>query len=109
MRSSSSKRTGAGLMPLFLLVFLSICLVALGFYFVAHGRFNIDEGLHLNAGRLLFEEGKWLYRDFPFSQGPGGPFLYGAWGSVFGYSIAAGRTLSLLINLASVVWMVCSA
>jgi len=81
------------------LVFLFVALVAEGVFFVAYGRFNIDEGLHLNAGRLVFEQGRLPYGDFPFSQGPGGPLLYGAAGAVFGSSLLVGRSLSLLVNL----------
>jgi hypothetical protein len=75
--------------------------------FVAHGRFNIDEGMHLNAGHLLFDYGLWPYRDFPFSQGPGGPMLYGAAGAVFGNSLLVGRIVSAsmsLVGIASLVW-----
>ena len=60
------------------LISLALGLLALWIYFVGYGRFHIDEGMHINAGRMLFEEGRWLDRDFPFSQGPGGPYLNGA-------------------------------
>jgi len=61
--------------------------------------------MHLYAGRLLFERGLLPYRDFPFSQGPGGPALYGAAGALFGTSIAVGRAFSLCVNLAGVAGM----
>ena len=76
-------------------------------FFVAHGRFNIDEGLHLNAGRLLYKQGWMLCRDFPFSQGPGGPFFYGAASALFENAVLAGRCLSLgmgLVCVASMAW-----
>jgi hypothetical protein len=66
-----------------------------GVFFVVQGRFNIDEGMHLNAGRLLYEHGRMLYRDFPFSQGPGVPYLYGAAATLFDNPILAGRLVSL--------------
>jgi len=77
-------------------------LIAAGAVFVAFGRFNIDEGMHLNAGRLIYERGWLPYRDFPFSQGPGGPFLYGAAGAALGTSLLVGRCLSLALNLLGV-------
>jgi hypothetical protein len=77
-------------------------LAAAGAAFVAFGRFNIDEGMHLNAGRLIYERGWLPYRDFPFSQGPGGPFLYGAAGAAFGSSLWVGRGLSLALNLVGI-------
>jgi len=81
-------------------------LLAEGIYFVAHGRFNIDEGMHLNAGRLVLEEGLLPYRDFPFSQGPGAPLYYGFFGALFGTSLLVGRAASLLLNMAGVGLMV---
>jgi len=87
----------------FALLFLALAAECV--WFLLHGRFNIDEGMHVNAGRLLFERGLLPYRDFPFSQGPGGPALYGAAGAIFGSSIAVGRAVSLCVNLASVAAM----
>ena len=84
------------------LALLFAILVAEGVYFLVYGRFNIDEGIHLNAGSLLFEQGRLPYRDFPFSQGPGGPLFYGIAGTLFGTSLLVGRSLSLLLNLLGV-------
>jgi len=99
----STQRT---VVPRLILVLLFAILVAEGIFFLAYGRFNIDEGLHLNAGRLVFEQGRLPYRDFPFSQGPGAPLFYGAGGALFGSSLLVGRTLSLLVNLAGMGAMV---
>jgi len=87
------------------LALLFALLAAECLYFLAYGRYNIDEGLHLNAGRLLFFEGRLPYRDFPFSQGPGGPFFYGLGEWLFGASLLVGRSLSLLVNLAALAAM----
>jgi hypothetical protein len=90
-----------------LLLVLFVAFFAEGVFFVVHGRFNIDEGLHLNAGRLLYEQGWMLYRDFPFSQGPGGPFFYGPASALFENAVLAGRCFSLgmgLICVASMAW-----
>jgi hypothetical protein len=89
------------------LLVLLAAFFAEGVFFVTHGRFNIDEGLHLNAGRLIYEQGWMLYRDFPFSQGPGGPFLYGAASTLFENAVLVGRCLSLgmgLLCVASMAW-----
>ena len=66
-----------------------------GLFFVVQGRFNIDEGLHLNAGRLLYAHGRMLYSDFPFSQGPGAAYFYGIASAHFENPILVGRLFSL--------------
>jgi hypothetical protein len=93
-----------------LLLVLFAAFVAEAVYFLLYGRFNIDEGMHLNAGQLVYEAGLHLYRDFPFSQGPGGPYFYGAASALFGTSLGVGRSLSLLVSVAGVgalVWFAC--
>jgi hypothetical protein len=92
--------------PLWVLVLLFAVLAVETAFFVTYGRFNIDEGMHLNAGRLLFDRGLFPYRDFPFSQSPGGPMLYGAGGALFGTSLLVGRSISALMSLAGVGAMV---
>ncbi len=89
-------------LPRFSLPFLFAIFVAEAVYFLLYGRFNIDEGMHLNAGRLIYEAGLHLYRDFPFSQGPGGPYFYGAASALFGTSLGVGRSLSLLVSVTGV-------
>ena len=42
--------------PLALVASLLAILLELRFFF-EFGRFNIDEGMHLNAGRMIFSEG----------------------------------------------------
>jgi len=86
-----------------------VLLVAEGVAFVTYGRYNADEGLHLNAGRLVYADGLLLYRDFPFSQGPAGPYFYGAAGALFGSSVTTGRAASLalsLIGLGALTWLI---
>jgi hypothetical protein len=68
-------------------------------YFFEFGRYNIDEGMHLNAGRLIFSDGLLPYRDFPFSQGPGGPYFYGLLGQLFEPTLWVGRLGSLAAGL----------
>jgi hypothetical protein len=81
-----------------LAVSLLVILLELRFFF-EFGRFNIDEGMHLNAGRMIFSEGLLPFRDFPFSQGPGGPFFYGALGHLFEPTLFYGRLGSLVAGL----------
>lgn len=89
-----------------LLFFLLVAALLLeGAVFVAYGRFNIDEGMHLNAGRLVYEHGRMLYRDLPFSQGPGGPYLYGAADLLFDNPVLAGRLFSFALGLLCVATM----
>lgn len=87
-------------------VLARICTIALVFGFVAEafafatlGRSVIDEGVYLNAGRLLFE-GELPYRDFPFSQAPVVAYVYGAAVHLFGSSVMVGRSVSFVLGLA---------
>jgi hypothetical protein len=66
--------------------------------FVFSGRAIIDEGVYLNAGRLVYE-GQLPYRDFPFSQGPLVAYVYGAVLQLFGSSVLVGRWLSFALGL----------
>ena len=70
-------------------------------YFLSHGRPTIDEGVFLSASRLVYE-GQSLYRDFPFSQGPLLPYVYGVAVRRFGLSILVGRIVSFLVSLVSI-------
>ncbi len=84
---------------------LAVVLVVETVLFVTYGRFNMDEGIYLNTGRLLFEYGMWPYRDYPFSQGPGAPLLYGLTDALFGNSLLLGRILSAAMSLTVVAAM----
>ena len=75
--------------------------------FALLGRTNIDEGMFLGAARLVYQ-GELLYRDFPFSQGPTLPYVYGFLTQLFGSSIAVGRAVSwigCLVSAGSVLWI----
>ena len=76
-------------------------------WFVGAARSVIDEGVYLNAGRLVFE-GALPYRDFPFSQGPLVPYVYGAALEGFGVSVVVGRWLSFALGalgFAATLWV----
>jgi hypothetical protein len=86
---------------------LVFAFAAEAFTFASQGRSIIDEGVYLNAGRLLFE-GALPYRDFPFSQAPGVAYVYGAAVHVFGPSVMVGRWVSLVLGLlgfGAAVWI----
>jgi uncharacterized membrane protein len=71
------------------------------------GRTNIDEGMFLGAARLVWL-GELPYRDFPFSQGPTLPYVYGVFAQLFGSSIAVGRAVSwigCLVSAGSAFWL----
>lgn len=75
--------------------------------FVSHGRTNIDEGVYLNAARLVYE-GQLPYRDFPFSQGPLLPYVYGVAIHIFGPSVLVGRVVSFLlgaVGIGATLWI----
>jgi hypothetical protein len=80
---------------------------AMALFFVYNSRTVIDEGVYLNAGRLVWE-GSLPYRDFPFSQAPLIAYVYGAFTSAFGSSVIVGRALSFVLGLAGVgaaIWI----
>ena len=83
---------------LIVLVVLAIAYLVEAVFFAGHARTNIDEGMFLNAGRRVYE-GALLYRDFPFSQGPLLPYVYGITQGPFGPSVAVGRAVSLVLAL----------
>jgi len=56
-----------------------------------------DEGFYAMAGRML-ADGLVPYRDFFYPQMPYTALLYGAWGSLFGFSMLSLRLCHALIN-----------
>ena len=77
---------------------LAVAYIAEAVAFASLGRSVIDEGVYLNAGRLLYE-GQLPYRDFPFSQAPVVAYLYGAAVHLFGTSVVVGRSVSFVLGL----------
>jgi hypothetical protein len=80
---------------------LSTVYVLVALFFVFFKRLNLDEGIILDAARLVISEGAFPYRDFPFSQGPLAPFLYGIPVHIFGPSILVGRVVSFAASIAT--------
>lgn len=97
-----ARRLGASAVAALALAYLGLAIAML-----LEARSTIDEGVYLNAGRLVWE-GQWLYRDFPFSQGPVVPWIYGLATTLFGHGVVVGRVLSLAfgaLGVASGVWI----
>jgi hypothetical protein len=69
-------------------------------FFVHWGRPFTDEGVFLAAAGLVYE-GLLPYRDFPLSQGPAVPYVYGLFAELFGSSILIGRYVSFAACLAT--------
>ena len=69
-------------------------------FFVYWGRPLSDEGQLLAAAGLVYE-GLLPYRDFPLSQGPAIPYVYGLFTELFGSSILVGRYVSFAGCLAT--------
>ena len=66
------------------------------------GDLNQDEGWYLYAARQI-TEGRVLYRDFMFTQGPALPFVYGVLFPIIEkFGVAGGRLITSLFGLASV-------
>lgn len=65
------------------------------------GSLNQDEGWYLYAARQI-TEGKILYRDFMFTQGPTLPYVYGVLFPIIGkLGVAGGRLITALFGLAA--------
>jgi 4-amino-4-deoxy-L-arabinose transferase-like glycosyltransferase len=61
---------------------------------------NRDEGWYLLGGRSVYD-GKVLYRDFPFFQGPVSAYIYGLPQWIAGSSFTAGRVTALALACAT--------
>jgi hypothetical protein len=89
------------------LALLFFAFAAESLVFATHSRTLIDEGVFLAAARLVYQ-GELLYRDFPSSQGPTLPYVYGLFLHVFGSSIAVGRAVSwigCLVTAGAACWI----
>jgi len=65
------------------------------------GNLNQDEGWYLYAAKQI-TEGRVLYRDFMFTQGPALPYVYGVLFPVIGkLGVAGGRVITALFGLAA--------
>lgn len=66
------------------------------------GNLNQDEGWYLYAAKQI-TDGRVLYRDFMFTQGPALPFIYGIFYPIVEkLGVAGGRLISALFGLASI-------
>lgn len=65
------------------------------------GSLNQDEGWYLYAAKQI-TEGRVLYRDFMFTQGPALPYVYGVLFPIIGkLGVAGGRLITALFGLAA--------
>lgn len=99
MENSTQEKTKShSLKFCYFIAVINTVLMSLLFYFLAGIR-NVDgdEGLYLEAARLV-AQGKKLYLDFFFQQMPLTPYLYAGWMKIFGFSLFSGRALSALLT-----------
>ena len=86
--------------------FALFCLAAAAVWF---GSLNQDEGWYLYAANLV-ADGKTLYRDFQYTQGPMLPLVYSAFTWVWNAAgVLGARVFTLLPGLASIVFFAASA
>ncbi len=79
-------------------VVLSVLLSTANFFL---GSLNQDEGWYLYAAKQI-TEGRVLYKDFMFTQGPALPYIYGALFPVIEkFGVAGGRLITALFGLAA--------
>lgn len=95
---------GGGLKGRFVFAALAVFAAAvLSFAAVWMGGLNQDEGWYLYAANLV-AEGKMLYRDFFYTQGPLMPIVYSAFTAVWkGFGILGARVFTLSLGFAGVV------
>jgi hypothetical protein len=106
-KASGETLRSIGQISFVVLVVLVAAYLVEALIFVSHGRTNIDEGVFLNAGRLVYE-GQLPYRDFPFSQGPLLPYVYGLAIHICGPSVLVGRVVSFLlagVGIGATLWI----
>lgn len=97
MINSQMKRTGW----IFLIVSAVVLSVLLSSANLYLGDLNQDEGWYLYAARQI-TEGRVLYRDFMFTQGPALPVVYGVLFPIIGkLGVAGGRLITTLFGLAA--------
>jgi len=77
---------------------LLVVYLLLASFYILLGSINEDEGWYLYASKLVYE-GRVLYSDFSYTQGPLLPYVYGIPQLVFGTSLYLGRITSLLLAL----------
>jgi hypothetical protein len=98
---ASEKGRAASLGFWFAVAALFAAYLVVGFWFVAAGQLNLDEGWYLYASRLVYDG--WLpYRDFAFFQTPLLPLVYGLPQKVFGAGLEVGRFTSLLLGVITI-------
>jgi len=85
-------------LPLYVLLFIVFLMESL--FLTIHREINLDEGWYLYASRLVYE-GKMLYKDFAYTQGPVFPYIYGIFQQIFGTSIYVGRVTAMFFGLLS--------
>lgn len=78
------------------------CFVLLGGFLVFQGRINLDEGYFLTASKRV-QEGKMLYQEVAFTQGPVLPYVYGTILQGLEYSFFSGRVLSYFLACATLL------
>ncbi|HEX5035452.1 MAG TPA: glycosyltransferase family 39 protein, partial [bacterium] len=100
LENEKKPRTATGL-QLFLTVAASVVAMVAWFFWLG-GRRNVDgdEGLYLEAARLVMS-GKSLYSDFFFQQMPLTPYLYGLWMKFFGSGFLSARHCSAILTAAT--------
>ncbi len=72
-------------LPFYALLFIVFLMESL--FLTIHREINLDEGWYLYASKLVYE-GKMLYKDFAYTQGPVFPYVYGIFQQIFGTSRA---------------------
>jgi hypothetical protein len=108
-KKESEKQRGQGTIRFIMkrATWVSITVIAIGLAIVLSaanlflGSLNQDEGWYLYAAKRV-AEGRVLYRDFMFTQGPVLPYLYGGLFPIIGkLGVAGGRLITALFGLAA--------
>jgi hypothetical protein len=102
MNPSDNRRRGVLVLSALLAAY-----AAVAFVFATSARPNIDEGMFLDAGRLV-AEGHLPYRDFPFAQAPLLPYAFAAPPPWQGSPLLGGRLIAWaagVLGMAGALWL----
>ncbi|MEK7485894.1 MAG: hypothetical protein AABZ60_16350, partial [Planctomycetota bacterium] len=104
--SNSREKSWIRIGDYFLKVFFLVNFLVLSGFLVFQGRINLDEG-YLSTAAKRTQEGRILYQETAFTQGPILPKVYGLLLEKFQYSFLTGRILTFAISLSTVALALC--
>ena len=85
-------------LPIALQGVLGLLLLGQLVFYLFYRIVNLDEGWYLWASKLVYE-GRYLYRDFAYTQTPLLPFIYGPLQHLLGQGLYQGRLITIVFSM----------